>query len=627
MDKKQKKNLCRIVIAALLLVAVHFIPSGEKTRFLFYAIPYLVVGYDVLKKAFEGFLHRHPFDEYLLMSIATLGAFLIGFFKTGDYAEAVAVMLFYQIGEWFQSYAVGKSRKSISQLMDIRPDYANIEKEDGSLEKVSPDDVPVGTVIAIQPGEKIPIDGVVVDGSSAINTVALTGESLPRDISVSDEVLSGSVNLSGFLKVRTTKDFGESAASKILDLLEDASSQKSKSENFITKFARVYTPIVTLFAIALAAIPPIISLFLGKPPEWTVWIYRALTFLVISCPCALVVSIPLSFFAGIGGASRSGILVKGSNFLERLSQTKTIFFDKTGTLTCGNFEVSTIHPDILDKEELLHIAAHVERYSKHPIASSLKQAYGKENDLCAVEDVSEISGRGISARVNGKKVYAGNSKLMDDLGIKWHGCHHAGTVIHVSIDGTYAGHIVISDTPKPHAQKAIEELKKCGVRETVMLTGDSPKVAEDIAHKLKVDDFFAGLLPADKVRKVEEFLQQKKSQEEAVAFVGDGINDAPVLSRADIGIAMGALGSDAAIEAADIVLMDDDPLKISTAIRISRKCMGIVRENIAFCIAVKAICLVLGAFGFANMWMAIFADVGVMVLAVLNAIRCLKISQ
>lgn len=627
MDKKQKKNLCRIVIAALLLVAVHFIPSGEKTRFLFYAIPYLVVGYDVLKKAFEGFLHRHPFDEYLLMSIATLGAFLIGFFKTGDYAEAVAVMLFYQIGEWFQSYAVGKSRKSISQLMDIRPDYANIEKEDGSLKKVSPDDVPVGTVIAIQPGEKIPIDGVVVDGSSAINTVALTGESLPRDISVSDEVLSGSVNLSGFLKVRTTKDFGESAASKILDLLEDASSQKSKSENFITKFARVYTPIVTLFAIALAAIPPIISLFLGKPPEWTVWIYRALTFLVISCPCALVVSIPLSFFAGIGGASRSGILVKGSNFLERLSQTKTIFFDKTGTLTCGNFEVSTIHPDILDKEELLHIAAHVERYSKHPIASSLKQAYGKENDLCAVEDVSEISGRGISARVNGKKVYAGNSKLMDDLGIKWHGCHHAGTVIHVSIDGTYAGHIVISDTPKPHAQKAIEELKKCGVRETVMLTGDSPKVAEDIAHKLKVDDFFAGLLPADKVRKVEEFLQQKKSQEEAVAFVGDGINDAPVLSRADIGIAMGALGSDAAIEAADIVLMDDDPLKISTAIRISRKCMGIVRENIAFCIAVKAICLVLGAFGFANMWMAIFADVGVMVLAVLNAIRCLKISQ
>lgn len=627
MDKKQKKNLCRIVIAALLLVAVHFIPSGEKTRFLFYAIPYLVVGYDVLKKAFEDFLHRHPFDEYLLMSIATLGAFLIGFFKTGDYAEAVAVMLFYQIGEWFQSYAVGKSRKSISQLMDIRPDYANIEKEDGSLEKVSPDDVPVGTVIAIQPGEKIPIDGVVVDGSSAINTVALTGESLPRDISVSDEVLSGSVNLSGFLKVRTTKDFGESAASKILDLLEDASSQKSKSENFITKFARVYTPIVTLFAIALAAIPPIISLFLGKPPEWTVWIYRALTFLVISCPCALVVSIPLSFFAGIGGASRSGILVKGSNFLERLSQTKTIFFDKTGTLTCGNFEVSTIHPDILDKEELLHIAAHVERYSKHPIASSLKQAYGKENDLCAVEDVSEISGRGISARVNGKKVYAGNSKLMDDLGIKWHGCHHAGTVIHVSIDGTYAGHIVISDTPKPHAQKAIEELKKCGVRETVMLTGDSPKVAEDIAHKLKVNDFFAGLLPADKVRKVEEFLQQKKSQEEAVAFVGDGINDAPVLSRADIGIAMGALGSDAAIEAADIVLMDDDPLKISTAIRISRKCMGIVRENIAFCIAVKAICLVLGAFGFANMWMAIFADVGVMVLAVLNAIRCLKISQ
>lgn len=627
MDKKQKKNFCRIVIAAILLIALHFIPADGYFRFLFYLIPYLVVGYDVLKKALEGIWHRQPFDEYLLMSVATVGAILLGFFKTGDYAEAVAVMLFYQIGEWFQSYAVGKSRKNISQLMDIRPDYANIEKEDGSLEKVSPDDVAVGSIIVVKPGEKIPIDGVVIEGASAINTVALTGESLPRDISASDEVLSGSINLSGLLKIRTSKEFGESTASKILDLIEDASSQKSKSENFITKFARVYTPIVTLSAIALAAIPPIISLFLGKPPEWTVWIYRALTFLVISCPCALVVSIPLSFFAGIGGASRSGILVKGSNFLERLSQTKTIFFDKTGTLTCGNFEVSTIHPDILDKEELLHIAAHVERYSKHPIASSLKQAYGKENDLCAVEDVSEISGRGISARVNGKKVYAGNSKLMDDLGIKWHGCHHAGTVIHVSIDGTYAGHIVISDTPKPHAQKAIEELKKCGVRETVMLTGDSPKVAEDIAHKLKVDDFFAGLLPADKVRKVEEFLQQKKSQEEAVAFVGDGINDAPVLSRADIGIAMGALGSDAAIEAADIVLMDDDPLKISTAIRISRKCMGIVRENIAFCIAVKAICLALGAFGFANMWMAIFADVGVMVLAVLNAIRCLKISQ
>lgn len=627
MDKKQKKNLCRIVIAAILLIALHFIPADGYFRFLFYLIPYLVVGYDVLKKALEGIWHRQPFDEYLLMSVATVGAILLGFFKTGDYAEAVAVMLFYQIGEWFQSYAVGKSRKNISQLMDIRPDYANIEKEDGSLEKVSPDDVAVGSIIVVKPGEKIPIDGVVIEGASAINTVALTGESLPRDISASDEVLSGSINLSGLLKIRTSKEFGESTASKILDLIEDASSQKSKSENFITKFARVYTPIVTLSAIALAVISPIISLFLGKPPEWTVWIYRALTFLVISCPCALVVSIPLSFFAGIGGASRSGILVKGSNFLERLSQTKTIFFDKTGTLTCGNFEVSTIHPDILDKEELLHIAAHVERYSKHPIASSLKQAYGKENDLCAVEDVSEISGRGISARVNGKKVYAGNSKLMDDLGIKWHGCHHAGTVIHVSIDGTYAGHIVISDTPKPHAQKAIEELKKCGVRETVMLTGDSPKVAEDIAHKLKVDDFFAGLLPADKVRKVEEFLQQKKSQEEAVAFVGDGINDAPVLSRADIGIAMGALGSDAAIEAADIVLMDDDPLKISTAIRISRKCMGIVRENIAFCIAVKAICLALGAFGFANMWMAIFADVGVMVLAVLNAIRCLKISQ
>ena len=627
MDRKQKKNLCRIIVATILLVAMHFIPADGYFRFLFYAVPYLLVGYDVLKKALKGIWHRQPFDEYLLMTVATVGALLLGFFKTGDYAEAVAVMLFYQIGEWFQSYAVGKSRRNISQLMDIRPDYANIEKEDGSLEKVSPDDVSVGATIVVKPGEKIPIDGVILEGSSAINTVALTGESLPRDVSASDEVLSGSINLSGLLKIRTTKEFGESTASKILDLIEDASSQKSKSENFITKFARVYTPIVTLSAIALALLPPVISLLLGKSPEWTTWIYRALTFLVISCPCALVVSIPLSFFAGIGGASRSGILVKGSNFLESLSKTRTVFFDKTGTLTCGNFEVTNIHPDILSREELLHIAAHVERYSKHPIASSLKKAYGKENDQCAVGDISEISGRGISATVNGKKVYAGNSKLMDYLGVKWHGCHHAGTVIHVSIDGIYAGHIVISDTVKPNAQKAIEELKKCGVKETVMLTGDSPKVAEDIAHKLNIDRFFAGLLPADKVKKVEEFLQQKKSRGETTAFVGDGINDAPVLSRVDLGIAMGALGSDAAIEAADIVLMDDDPLKISTAIKISRKCMGIVKENISFCIAVKAICLVLGAFGFANMWMAIFADVGVMILAVLNAIRCLKVPQ
>ncbi len=627
MDKKQKKNLCRIIVAAFLLVVLHFIPVDGGIRFLFYAIPYLIVGYDVLEKAFAGILHRQPFDEYLLMSIATVGAILLGLFKTGDYAEAVAVMLFYQIGEWFQGYAVGKSRKNISQLMDIRPDYANIEKEDGSLETVSPDDVLVGTVIVVKPGEKIPIDGLVVEGFSAINTVALTGESLPRDVSVSDEVLSGSINLSGLLKVRTTREFGESTASKILELIEDASSQKSKSENFITRFARVYTPIVTLSAIALAILPPIISIVLGNSPEWSVWIYRALTFLVISCPCALVVSIPLSFFAGIGGASRSGILVKGSNFLESLSYTKTIFFDKTGTLTRGTFEVSTIHPEILSREELLHIAAHVERFSRHPIASSLKQAYGKENDQCTVEDVSEIPGRGISAKVNGKKVFAGNSDLMDDLGVKWHGCHHVGTVIHVSIDGTYAGHIVISDTLKPHAAQAIEEIKKCGIRETVMLTGDSPRVAEDIANKLNIDRFFAGLLPADKVKKVESFLQRKKSKNETTAFVGDGINDAPVLSRVDLGIAMGALGSDAAIEAADIVLMDDDPLKISTAIKISRKCMGIVKENITFCIAVKAICLFLGAVGLANMWMAIFADVGVMILAVLNAIRCLKVPQ
>lgn len=627
MDKKQKKNLCRIILAALLLVALHFIPVDGGIRFLFYAIPYLVVGYDVLKKAFAGILHRQPFDEYLLMSIATVGALLLGLFKTGDYAEAVAVMLFYQVGEWFQGYAVGTSRKNIAQLMDIRPDYANLEKEDGSLEKVSPDDVPTGSTIIVKPGEKIPIDGLVVEGSSAVNTVALTGESLPRDVSASDEVLSGSINLSGLLKVRTTREFGESTASKILELIEDASSQKSKSENFITRFARVYTPIVTLSAIVLAIFPPVISLFLESSPEWTAWLYRALTFLVISCPCALVVSIPLSFFAGIGGASRSGILVKGSNFLESLSNTKTVFLDKTGTLTRGTFEVSTIHPDILDKDELLHIAAHVERYSRHPIASSLKQAYGKESDQCTVEDVSEIPGRGISAKVNGKKVYAGNSKLMDELGVKWHGCHHVETVIHVSIEGTYAGHIVISDTLKPHAAQAIEELKKCGIRETVMLTGDSPKVAEDIAGKLGIDRFYARLLPSDKVKKVEEFLQRKPSKTEITAFVGDGINDAPVLSRADLGIAMGALGSDAAIEAADIVLMDDDPLKISTAIKISRKCMGIVKGNIAFCITVKAICLFLGAIGLANMWMAIFADVGVMILAVLNAIRCLKVPQ
>ncbi len=627
MDRKQKKNLCRIIIAAFWLFALHFIPVEGGIRFPLYAIPYLVVGYDVLKKAFAGILHRQPFDEYLLMSIATVGAILLGLFKTGDYAEAVAVMLFYQIGEWFQSYAVGKSRKDISQLMDIRPDYANIEKEDGSLEKVSPDDVPTGSTIVVKPGEKIPIDGIVVNGSSAINTVALTGESLPRDVSVSDEVLSGSINLSGLLKVRTTREFGESTASRILELIEDASSQKSKSENFITRFARVYTPIVTLSAIALAILPPVIAIPFGASPEWSVWIYRALTFLVISCPCALVVSIPLSFFAGIGGASRSGILVKGSNFLESLSHAKTIFFDKTGTLTRGTFEVSTIHPEILAREELLHVAAHVERYSRHPIASSLKQAYGKENDQCTVEDVSEIPGRGISAKVNGKKVYAGNSELMNDLGVKWHDCHHIGTVIHVSIDGTYAGHLVISDTLKPHAAQAIEELKKCGIRETVMLTGDSPNVAEEIAGKLGIDRFYAGLLPADKVKKVEEFLQRKRAKGETTVFVGDGINDAPVLSRADLGIAMGALGSDAAIEAADIVLMDDDPLKISKAIKISRKCMGIVKENIAFCIAVKAACLFLGAVGLANMWVAIFADVGVMVLAVLNAIRCLKAPQ
>ena len=627
MSGKQRKNLCRIVIAAVLLTGLHFAPVEGTLRFVFYLVPYLIVGHDVLKKALHGILHGQPFDEYLLMAIATVGALLLGLFKTGDYAEAVAVMLFYQVGEWFQSYAVGKSRKNISALMDIRPDYANIEAEDGTLQKVSPEDVSIGQVIVVEPGEKIPIDGVIVEGTSALNTVALTGESLPKDVSTGSEVLSGSINLSGLLKIRTTKDFGESTASKILELIEDASSQKSRSENFITRFAKVYTPIVTISAVALATIPSAVLLLLGKSPEWTTWIYRALTFLVISCPCALVVSVPLSFFAGIGGASRSGILVKGSNFLETLARIKTIFFDKTGTLTLGNFDVTTIHPEQIEPKELLHLAAHVERYSRHPIATSVKHAYGDENDACSVSDVKEVSGHGVTATVNGKNVCVGNIRMMDSIGVKWRDCHHTGSVFHVAVNGEYAGHIVISDAIKPNAAKAVEELKKIGVKETVMLTGDSEAVAEDVAHKLNIDRVFASLLPQDKVKKVEEFLQKKKSPKDAVAFVGDGINDAPVLSRADVGIAMGALGSDAAIEAADVVLMDDDPLKISLAIKIAKKCIGIVHENISFCIAVKAACLLLGAFGIAGMWMAIFADVGVMILAVLNAIRALKVSQ
>lgn len=626
MNRKQKKNLFRILAAAFLLGTLHFVPAEGALRLFLYLIPYAIVGHDVLRKAVEGIWHRQPFDEYLLMSIATIGAIFLGFFKTGDYVEAVAVMLFYQIGEWFQGYAVGKSRQNIASLMDIRPDYANIEK-DGGLIQVDPDEVEIGAVITVRPGEKIPIDGVVVEGSSTLNTSALTGESLPRDAFVGDQVVSGSINLSGLLKIRTTKNFGESTVSKILELIEDASSQKSKAENFITKFARVYTPVVTISALALAILPPLVLLFLEKNPLWTDWLYRALIFLVISCPCALVVSVPLSFFAGIGGASRAGILIKGANYLEILARVRTIVFDKTGTLTRGNFEVAAIHPEKIEKRELLHIAAHVERYSSHPIAISLREAYKDESDLCHVENIREISGRGILATVNGHEVSVGNGKMMDDIGAKWHECHRTGTIVHVAIDGEYAGHIVISDIIKPHSQKAIEALRNSGIRETVMLSGDSAKVAESVAAELKIDKVHSGLLPADKVQKIETLLAEKASPREAVAFVGDGINDAPVLSRADIGIAMGALGSDAAIEAADVVLMDDDPLKISTAIGISKKCMGIVQQNISFCLGVKALCLVLGAIGIANMWMAIFADVGVMVLAVLNAVRCLRLPR
>jgi len=627
MNKEQKKNLIRILLAAIMLVILHFIPAEGSLRFGLYMIPYLIVGYDVLKKAIEGIWHRQAFDEYLLMAIATIGAILLGLFKTGDYVEAIAVMLFYQVGEWFQSYAVGKSRQNIAQLMDIRPDYANLETEEGKFKQVDPDNVEIGSIIVIQPGEKVPIDGIVVEGNSTLNTAALTGESLPRDVNVNDEIISGSINLTGVLKVRTTKEFGESTVAKILELIEEASSQKSKSEKFITKFAQVYTPIVTLSALALATLPALILFILGKDPMWTEWLYRALIFLVISCPCALVVSVPLSFFAGIGGASRAGVLIKGSNYLEILANTCTVVFDKTGTLTKGNFEVVAIHPEKLDKKELLHLAAHVERYSKHPIAISLRKAYGAEADSCEVEDVKEIAGRGIQAFVNGKIVCVGNSQMMDDVGAKWHKCHRTGTCIHVSIDGEYAGHIIISDVIKEHSGQAISELRKSGIEELVMLTGDSSQVAANVSKELELDRFYANLLPADKVQRVEELLSSKKSPRETLVFVGDGINDAPVLSRADLGIAMGALGSDAAIEAADIVLMDDDPLKIVTAMRVAKKCMRIVRQNIIFSLAIKIACLLLGALGFANMWMAIFADVGVMVIAVLNAVRNLWVPR
>ena len=626
MNKKQKKMLARILIAAALLIGFHFLPFTGYVRFVFYLIPYLVIGYDILIKAFKGIKNRQPFDESLLMAVATIGAIAIALYGDGDYTEAIAVMLFYQIGEWFQSYAVGKGRRNISDLMDIRPDYANIE-QDGKLEQVDPDEVEIGSVIVVQPGEKVPIDGIVMEGSSTLNTSALTGESLPRDAKEGDEIISGCINMTGVLKIRTTKEFGESTVSKILDLVENASSRKSRSEEFITKFARIYTPAVVYSAIALAVLPPLVRMLgMGVSADWGTWIYRALTFLVISCPCALVISIPLSFFAGIGGASNAGVLVKGSNYLETLSRTKYVVFDKTGTLTQGVFEVNEVHHNEMDREKLLEYAALAESASSHPISRSLQRAYGKEIDRSRVTDIREISGNGVTARVDGIEVAAGNSKLMDRLGVKWTDCHQAGTIIHMAVDGRYAGHIVISDIEKPHAKEAVRALRAAGVEKTVMLTGDSWKVAEHVAADLGIDEVHAELLPGDKVAKVEELLE-KKPEKGKLAFVGDGINDAPVLSRADIGIAMGAMGSDAAIEAADIVLMDDDPLKIAKAIRISRKCLRIVYENIWFAIGIKLICLVLGAVGIANMWLAIFADVGVMIIAVLNAIRALFVKK
>ena len=625
MNKKQKRNLMRIIVAAILMIVLHFAPVSGMVRFGLYLVPYLIIGYDILWKAFKGVKNRQPFDESLLMAIATLGAIILAVYEDGDYTEAIGVMLFYQIGEWFQSYAVGKSRRNISELMDIRPDYANVERENGQLEAVDPDEVEVGTIIVVKPGEKIPIDGEVVEGSSTLNTSALTGESLPREVESGDEVISGCININGLLKIRTTKEFGESTVSKILDLVENASSRKSKAEDFISKFARVYTPAVVAAAIALALVPPFVRMgFMGVPADWDVWIYRALTFLVISCPCALVISIPLSFFAGIGGASKAGVLVKGSNYLETLSKVKTVVFDKTGTLTKGVFQVTAAHPQEMSEKELLHLAAHVERYSTHPIAASLRAAYPNESDSCRVEAVEEIAGQGIRAHVNGNVVCVGNSKMMEAVGAEWYDCHRhaAGTVIHVSINGRYAGHVIISDVVKETSKAAIAALKSVGVARTVMLTGDAKEVADAVAKELGIDQVRSELLPADKVQNVEELLLENKGNGN-LAFVGDGINDAPVLTRADIGIAMGAMGSDAAIEAADVVLMDDDPMKISQAIRISRKCLSIVNQNTWFSIGIKLVVLLLGAVGIANMWFAIFADVGVMILAVLNAMRAL----
>ena len=624
MNRKQKKMLARILTAAAMLIALKLIPVTGVLQLALYLVAYLVIGYDILKKAWRGILNRQVFDENFLMAVATVGAFALAIVsRSGDYVEAIAVMLFYQIGELFQSYAVGKSRRNISALMDIRPDYANIER-DGQLEKVDPDEVEIGSVIVVQPGEKVPLDGVILSGASSLNTSALTGESLPRDAKAGDEVISGCINMTGVLRIQTTKAFGESTVSKILEVVEDSSSHKSKSENFISKFARVYTPAVCCGALALAVLPPVVRLMLGHPAQWGDWVYRALTFLVISCPCALVISIPLSFFAGIGGASKEGVLIKGSNYLETLSKVKTVVFDKTGTLTQGVFEVSGVHHSEMENEKLLEYAALAECASSHPISKSLQRAYGKAIDRDRVRDIQEISGKGVSAVVDGHAVLAGNDKLMALRGIPFIGCHSVGTIIHIAIDGQYAGHIVISDVVKPHAKEAIERLKHAGVEKTVMLTGDSRRVADQVAGALGVDEVHSELLPADKVAQVETLLADKGGKDK-LAFVGDGINDAPVLSRADIGIAMGAMGSDAAIEAADVVLMDDDPLKIAKAIRISRKCIGIVYQNIVFALAVKFACLALGALGLANMWAAIFADVGVMVLAVLNAIRALRV--
>ena len=627
MNRKQKKMLLRILASAVLLVALHFVPVTGWARFICYMVPYLVIGYDILIKAGKGIAHRQVTDENFLMAVATVGAIALALYeRSGDYTEAIAVMLFYQVGEWFQSYAVGKSRRNISELMDIRPDYANVES-DGKLEHVDPDEVEIGTIIVVQPGEKVPIDGVIVEGESSLNTSALTGESLPRDAKAGDEIISGCINMTGVLKIRTTKEFGESTVSKILDLVENASSRKSRSEAFISRFARIYTPAVCLGALALAIIPPLVRIaFLGLGGEWETWIYRALTFLVASCPCALVISIPLSFFAGIGGASNAGVLVKGSNYLETLSQTRIVVFDKTGTLTKGVFEVNGIHHSPYSDKQLVEYAALAESASSHPISKSLQTAYGGEIDRSRVSDIREISGQGVTALVDGHRVAAGNDKLMDAEGVNYIECHSVGTIIHMAIDGEYAGHIVISDVIKPDAREAVAALKKCGVRETVMLTGDAEKVAKSVAASLGIDRVYSELLPGDKVDKVEELIKSKGDKSK-LAFVGDGINDAPVLSRADIGIAMGAMGSDAAIEAADVVLMDDDPMKISKAIKISRKCLRIVYENIVFAIGIKLACLLLVAIGSANMWLAIFADVGVMILAVLNAIRALFVKK